>query len=130
MVRHAFLSFMYEDMDLVRMFRGQAKNKNNSLAFDDYSITVAINSTSAAYVKSKISEKIRASSVTICLIGRLTSTSEWVDWEIRRSRELNKRVFGVRLHSDSSVDKTPQSLIEIGAPIMNWEIEKIVNAIG
>ena len=34
----AFLSFVEEDLNLVNLFRGQAKNDNNDLDFADYSI--------------------------------------------------------------------------------------------
>lgn len=37
MAKHVFLSFVEEDLELVRLFRGQAKNKNSDLEFDDYS---------------------------------------------------------------------------------------------
>ena len=34
---HVFLSFQSEDIDRVQLFRGQAKNRNSSLEFSDYS---------------------------------------------------------------------------------------------
>jgi hypothetical protein len=130
MTRHVFLSFVIEDKDLVTLFRGQAKNKNSDLAFDDYSVKEAINSTNAAYIKTKIAEKIGAASVTICLIGQTTATSDWVDWEIRKSDELTKQVFGVRLHSDATKDKTPKALTDLGKKVLDWDIDKIVAEIG
>lgn len=90
MAKHVFLSFVVEDADLVTHFRGQAKNRNSDLAFDDYSVKEPIISTSAPYSKLKIAEKIKASSLTICLIGATTATSTWVDWEVRKADELGK----------------------------------------
>ena len=130
MAKHVFLSFVIEDERLVTLFRGQARNKNSDLAFDDYSVREPINSTNAPYIKARITEKIRAASVTICLIGHTTSSSSWVDWEIRKSSELGKRVFGVRLHSDPTNDKPPTALADIRAKILNWDIDKIVSEIG
>lgn len=130
MAKHVFLSFVVEDAELVTLFRGQAKNKNSALAFDDYSVKEPINSKSAPYIKLKIAEKIKASSVTICLIGATTATSTWVDWEVRKADELGKKVIGVRLHSDATKDKTPKALTDIGAKVLNWEIDKIVAEIG
>jgi hypothetical protein len=130
MAKHVFLSFVIEDERLVTLFRGQARNKNSDLAFDDYSVREPINSTNAPYIKARITEKIRASSVTICLIGHATSSSSWVDWEIRKASELGKRVFGVRLHSDPTKDKPPTALADIGVKILNWDIDKIVSEIG
>lgn len=128
--KHVFLSFVIEDERLVTLFRGQAKNKNSDLAFDDYSVREPINSTNAPYIKARITEKIRVCSVTICLIGHTTSTSSWVDWELRKSSELSKRIFGVRLHSDPTNDKPPRALTDTGARVLDWDIDKIVSEIG
>jgi hypothetical protein len=129
LVKHAFLSFVEEDLETVRMFRGQAKNKNSLLSFDDYSVKVPYNSTDAAYIRTQITGKIRAASVTICLIGPTTYKSNWVDWEVRKSAELGKKVIGVKLYSGQSCP-TPKSLTDLRAPVLAWDIDAIVRAIG
>ena len=129
MTKHVFLSFVEEDLKLVRLFRGQAKNKQSTLSFDDYSVQVPYNSTSAPYIKEKISEKIRAASVTICLIGSHTSSSTWVQWEIERSAELGNKLFGVQLDSGKN-HTAPSALTKISAPILGWNIDVIVKKIG
>lgn len=129
MVKHVFLSFVQEDLDRVNLFRGQAKRKNSELSFDDYSVKVPYNSNDAAYIRSRITEKIRAASVTICLIGPQTSGSTWVKWEIEKSVELGNKVFGVRLYSDRTCS-TSSALTAIKAPVYGWDIDAIVRAIG
>jgi hypothetical protein len=114
----------------VNLFRGQAKNKNNNLEFSDYSVKEPYDSANAAYIRSKIRERIAAASVTICLIGEVTYTSKWVDWEIRVSAEERNVVVGVRLHSSPTRDVPPQALGDIKAVIHNWDIDAIVKAIG
>jgi hypothetical protein len=130
MAKHVFLSYVIEDKNLVTLFRGQAKIKNSDLAFDDYLVREPINSASAPFIKIKITDKVTASAVLICLIGYDTHKSDWVDWEIRRAVELKKKMIGVRLHSDSTRDKAPAALVSTGAKVLNWEIDKIVSAIG
>lgn len=127
MTKHIFLSFVEEDLDLVRLFRGQAKNKKSALEFDDYSVKVPYNSTNAAYIRSQISAKIRAASVTIVLIGDETYKSDWVAWEIDKSVELGNKVIGVRLKNGVV---TPAALISARAQIIGWDIDAIVSAIG
>ncbi|WP_295791392.1 TIR domain-containing protein [uncultured Microbacterium sp.] len=127
MTKHIFLSFVEEDLESVRLFRGQAKNKNSALEFDDYSVKVPYNSTNAAYIRSKITEKIRAASVTIVLIGTYTWKSDWVDWEIQKSIDLGNKVIGVRLRSGLVV---PTALINARAKIVDWKIDDIVREIG
>ena len=129
MAKRVFLSFVEEDLDLVNLFRGQAKNTNSDLEFSDYSVKEPYDSTNAAYIRSKIRERIRAASVTICLIGDTTHKSRWVDWEIRTSAEEGNRVFGVRLHS-SARDISPTALTDLRATVYNWDVDVIVRAIG
>ena len=129
MAKHVFLSFVREDLEAVNLFRGQAKNKNSDLAFDDYSVRVPYNSSDAAYIRSQIVEKIGAASVTICLIGAGTATSEWVKWEIEKADDLGKKVFGVRLSRTAS-HAAPSALAAIDATVLSWDIDKIVEEIG
>lgn len=130
MAKRVFLSFVEEDLDLVNLFRGQAKNKNSDLEFSDYSVKEPYDSTNAAYIRSKIRERIRAASVTICLIGEATYKSRWVDWEIRTSAEEGNGVFGVRLHSSATKDISPKALTDLKATVYNWDVDAIVRAIG
>ena len=126
--RHVFLSFVEEDLDLVRLFRGQARNKNSSLEFDDYSVKVPYNSSDATYIRSRITERIRASSVLVCLVGRRTHSSDWVDWEIRKAHAFGKTMIGVRLASDRT-DSLPAALTSVRATTVNWDIAEIVRLI-
>ncbi len=128
-VKHVFLSFVEEDLELVKLFRGQARNKNSALSFDDYSVKVPYNSADAGYIRGKIKEKIRSSSVLICLVGPDTHKSTWVDWEIRTAEELGKKVIGVRLRGDAR-DPLPAALNSVGAKTCGWDIDSIVGLIG
>ena len=130
MAKRVFLSFVVEDEVTVNLFRGQAKNKNNDLEFSDYSVREPYDSTNAAYIRSKIRERIAAASVTVCLIGETTYKSKWVDWELRTSRDEGNKLFGVRLHSSAAKDPTPQALTDLKATVVDWNIESIVRLIG
>jgi len=129
LTKHIFLSFVQEDLTLVNLFRGQAKNENSDLEFDDYSVKVPYDSSDAAYIRSKITEKIRSASVTICLIGPTTKNSAWVKWEIEKSAELGNKVLGVRLYSTLACP-TPSALTALGAKVFDWDIDAIVKEIG
>src|SRR5659263_263899 len=107
MAKHVFLSFVEEDLNGANLFRGQAKNKNSNLEFDDYSVKVAYNSANAEYIRSQITEKIRSASVTICLIGQTTAASAWVAWEIQKSVALGNKVIGVRLYANVACPTPP-----------------------
>jgi MTH538 TIR-like domain (DUF1863) len=126
MAKRVFLSFVEEDLDLVNLFRGQAKNKNSELEFSDYSVKEPYDSQNAAYIRTKIRERISAAAVTLCLIGKKTYASKWVDWEIRASAEEYNKLVGVRLHSDAGEDPTPKALTDLKGTVVDWDIDKIV----
>jgi MTH538 TIR-like domain (DUF1863) len=127
MTKHVFLSFAEEDLSSVILFRGQAKNKQSDLKFDDYSVKVPYNSSNADYIRAQITTKIRAASATIVIIGATTSTSSWVKWEIEESVALGNKVIGVKL---STAGPTPAALMAAGGTIVEWDIAKIVAELG
>ena len=122
------MSFDSDDLRLAGLFRGQAKNSNLDLEFDDYSIKDPIDSQNVPYIKLKIKEKIKQSSIVMCLIGRSTRCSEWVAWELETGHDLGRCLIGVRLHSDRC-DIPPKPLIDHSAAVVNWNIQDIGSAI-
>ena len=123
MVR-AFLSFVEEDLNVVNLFRGQAKSEHSDLEFADYSIKEPFDSRHADYIARGITEQLRLASVTVCLYGPTTYTSKWVDWELRKSVELGRPIMGVRLYGDGQVRNFPTALK--GRPRVDWNAQNIV----
>ena len=123
MVR-AFLSFVEEDLNVVNLFRGQAKSEHSDLEFADYSIKEPFDSRNADYIARGITNQLRLVSVTVCLYGPTTHTSKWVDWELRKSVELGKPIMGVCLYGDGRVRYYPTALE--GRPRADWNIQDIV----
>lgn len=126
--RRVFLSFRGRDIDLVNLFRGQAKKESTDLDFIDFSLQVPFKSENAEYIQRGIRERIENSSVTIVLIGKTTYRSAWVDWEIRESLRLDKGVIAVKLKEDSSI-RTPRALNEHGIEPLPWDQRGISQAI-
>jgi hypothetical protein len=120
-----FLSFVQEDLNLVNLFRGQAKNSAHELEFADYSLKQPFDSKNADYIGRGILEKIRQSRLTICLCGPTTYTSEWVNWELQKSAELGKPIMGVYLYSDGSIKYYPRMLEN--RQRISWNIPLIVS---
>lgn len=109
----AFLSFVEEDLNLVNLFRGQAKNECFDLEFADYSIKQPFDSMNADYIARGITDQIRLSTLTVCLIGPTTSRSQWVNWELNKTLQLEKPIMGVYLFSDGRINHYP-------APLEHW----------
>ncbi len=119
-----FLSFVEEDLDVVNLFRGQARNENSDLEFADYSVREPYNSANADYIKRQIAPKISGSSLTMCLYGPSTYTSQWVNWELNKALELGKPIMGVRLYGDGRIEYYPAPLKD--HPRVPWDIDAIV----
>ncbi|WP_312341275.1 TIR domain-containing protein [Stutzerimonas nitrititolerans] len=93
--RNVFISFATEDMAEVNLLRGQAKNDNNDIEFNDHSVREPYDSEQAEYIKRKIAERINRSSITVVFISKHTEQSRWVKWEVEKSLELGKKVVAV-----------------------------------
>jgi hypothetical protein len=93
--RNVFISFAFEDVGTVNLLRGQAKNENLPLEFNDWSVSEPIDSDRAGYVKQRIAERIAQSSVTVVFLSDSTPASAWVEWEIAESVRQQKHVIGV-----------------------------------
>lgn len=107
--RNVFISFAYEDVGTVNLLRGQAKNENSPIEFNDWSVSEPINSERAPYIKQKIAERIAQSSLTVVFLSDATSKSEWVTWEIEESLKRGKKVLGV-YPQDSRPKKMPDAI--------------------
>ncbi len=120
----AFLSFVEEDLNMINLFRGQAKNQGSELEFADYSIKEPFNSRNADYIARGITAQLKLCSLTVCLYGPSTHTSKWVDWELRKTLELGKPIMGVCLYGNGKVPYYPEVLEEW--PRVAWNIRDIV----
>lgn len=118
---------MEEDLQLVNLFRGQAKNANNDLDFSDHSVKEPFDSTNAEYVRRQIAEKINRASVTLCLLGSSTYTSRWVSWEIEKSHDLKKGLVAVNLTGKPIT--IPSKLSSYGITVLSWDLSQINQAI-
>lgn len=117
--RNVFISFAYEDINEVNLLRGQAKNENSPLEFNDWSVSESISSERAPYIKQKIAERIQQSSLTVVFLSDSTAKSDWVAWEIQESINRGKQVVGV-YPQDSKPKVFPAAIKEHGVKCVSW----------
>lgn len=97
------------------------------LIFGDTSVGVSINSEDADYIKQVIKKRIKKSDVVLCLVGKNTASSDWVNWEIKKAHELDKKIVAVKI--SSSYD-SPIELLGIGAKwAMSFTKDSILDAL-
>lgn len=126
--RNVFISFAVEDLDLVNLLRGQAKNEYSDLDFSDRSVQEPFDSQNAEYIRRRIREHIRQASVSLVFISESSANSRWVDWEIRESIRLGKGVMAV--YSGDSPPKTlPAAITEHRITPVPWNHARISAAI-
>lgn len=126
--RNVFISFVNEDMGDINLLRGQAKNENNDLEFNDYSLKEPYDSERAEYIKSGIRERIRQASVTVIYLSETTHSSKWVDWEARESRAQGKGVICVH-KGNTPPSKLPGFVKELGLKVIQWKHKELSEAI-
>jgi len=119
-IRNVFISFANEDMDEVNLLRGSAKNEKSPIEFKDCSVKEAIDSKNADYIKRCIREKIDQCSTTVVYLSPHAATSKWVDWEIRKSLEMGKRVIAVH-KGDTAPRVVPAAVKEHGIKVVKWK---------
>jgi glycerophosphoryl diester phosphodiesterase len=108
--RNVFISFAYEDIDEVNLLRAHSKNELSEIAFSDWSISEAFDSTNGEYIRRQVTERIKQASLTVVYVSSSTVTSKWVEWEVTKSVELGKRVLAV--HSGATRPHKLPSWIE------------------
>lgn len=122
MAKRVFISFRMEDVDLVRGLRLMAKNPNFELEIYDESVKVPINSTNAAYIKSRIREKISRSGVVLCIVNFQTYASEWVVWELQTAIDYQKPIVAMAAKGISAGTSVtlPKPIESAGLNFYTW----------
>ena len=127
--KRVFLSFSFEDIDHIRGLRLLNYNPNFDLEFYDQSIKEAIDSKNSDYIKSVISDQIRRSSVTVCLISETTHQSRWVDWELEKSDEFGNTIIAMAVKGVNSAI-LPKLIKDQDINFWPWDIENLSKLIG
>ncbi len=116
--KNVFISFSTDDINEVNLLRGQSKNENSDIEFNDHSVRAPYNSEQAEYIKRKITERISRSSTTIVYLSNNAAKSQWVEWEVKKSQELGKRVIAV--HSGNKYSGAKPSWMDSKIKIIPW----------
>lgn len=126
--KRVFISFDYDDRQQVNGLRLLNANDDFDVEFYDESLKVAVNSENAAYIKTKIREKIKRASVTLCMIGTNTSKSEWVNWEVDESVAQGNTIIAMALKGINEAVLPPLIRARVNARTMSfhpWDHNKL-----
>src|SRR4030042_3343142 len=107
MARRVFFGFDY-DRDIWRVSQVRncwlAKPERETAGFVDAASWEEGKWKGKEAVQKWIDRELEGTSVTVVLIGYKTSSSEFVDYEIKQSRSLGKGLFGIYIHNLKNQD--------------------------
>lgn len=126
--RRVFISTCYKDRLKAKGFNLLRWNKNVDVEFVGRHLLDPVDSTNERYIAQCIKEQICNTSVTVVLIGRDTSCSDWVNKEIEWSlaKERPNGILGIKLEPGVVV---PVALHDCGAEIVEWDVHEFGDAI-
>lgn len=128
MPRRIFISFSHDDINQAKGFNLLRWNPNVPVEFVGRHLLSPVESENEQYVKSKIREQMDGTSVTVVLVGEHTAESEWIDFEIRESRDRDNGILGIRVKGAENAP-VPPALEETGAKVINWNPDSFADEI-
>jgi len=126
--KKVFVSYDYvNDKHYKNLLLAWDANRDFDFYLNDQSVDVSVDSTDAAAIKRAISSKISESTYFLCLIGKKTSKSQWVTWEINKAVELKNKIVAVKIES---TNESPSAIVGVGATwAMSFRFDSIKKAI-
>lgn len=133
MARTVFFSFHYQrDIWRVNVVRNSGIVEGHAAAgFKDGSLWEETKQKGEPAVKTLIDNGLIGTSVTVVLIGALTSYRQFVDYEIKQSVARGNGLLGIYIHgikdSSGTIDAqgfAPAGLVAAGAPCYHWDKAK------
>jgi antiphage defense system Thoeris ThsB-like protein len=118
----------YDESDKAAKDRllGWDVNKEFDFSCYDRSVDVAVDSEEAAVVKQDLSARIGDSSHFLCIVGKETYRSGWMQWEIRKAVELKKKIVAAKT---DSTNNSPTAMQRVGASWSTlFDFDSIKNA--
>lgn len=128
-IKNIFVSHYHTDAEKIEDLKSLLAKHNMTMR--DSSIYENKNPNNAhneEYIKSLIRPQIDWAGTTIVLLGKNTSSSEYVNWKIEYSAKKGNRIVGVYLPSESDCE-LPEALKKYGDSLQKWNGESIVSGI-
>lgn len=124
----AFISYDFDnDKHYKNLLLAWDANSEFDFSFYDESVDVSVDSDDASAIRRVISAKINNATYFLCLIGKQTHKSRWVDWEIKKAIELKKKLVAVKIDNSYT---SPDAILNVGASwAKSFTLDSIKNAL-
>lgn len=124
-----FVSHIHEDDEHIDNMRKLLAGKRYEVQVSAIDSTSPNKATDPDYIMSKyINPKINWADTVVVLISPGTKDHPWVDREIERAQEEEKRIVGVWTHDSGECD-VPQALAEYADAVVGWQADRIYGAV-
>ena len=98
MAHKVFISYDHsEDAHYKYLLQAWSNHPRFVFEFDNRSVQTAINSEDASRVKAGISSKMKEATHLFVIVGKLSHTSDWMNWEIAKAKELGLKIAAVKI---------------------------------
>lgn len=128
--KNVFISHRGKDDEHIANLKNLLEKKGFQLKNSSIDSTKPNEATNKEYIKSILRPRIEWAGTLICLIGKDTANSEYVNWEIEKAAKEGKNIVGVYLHGEKGEElKLPEALETHSDSIVGWNTDKIIEAI-
>ena len=98
MSHKVFISYDHsEDARYKHLLQGWSNHPNFDFEFDNRSVQTPINSDDASRVKAGITMKLKQATHLLVIVGKLSYTSDWINWEIEKAKDLGLKLAAVKI---------------------------------
>jgi hypothetical protein len=127
--KRVFISYDYtNDEHYKNLVLAWDKDEGLYFSFYDMSVEVPVDGSDAAAIKRDIFARISDCSHFLCLVGKYSHKSRWMDWEIKTAVELKKKIVAVQLEKNTT---TPNALYGVGTSwALSFNFDVIKKALG
>jgi hypothetical protein len=128
--KKVFVSYDHsEDVHYKRLLQAWDANTSFDFEFDSRGPDVPIDSEEASRIKAALTAKMKDADYLLVIVGKKTSTSKWVTWELNRAKESDVKLRLAAVKIDS-VNSTPAGLLNVGTSwAYSFTLENIVKAL-
>ncbi|MDE0638249.1 MAG: TIR domain-containing protein [Candidatus Poribacteria bacterium] len=128
-IKNIFIPHIHEDDEGLVKLKELAANHGMQLRDSSITSDKPNNAKDEDYIKQEIlNPQIEWAGTVVVYVSPDTWKSEWVNWEIERANELEKRIVGIWQYGEEDC-KIPEALEEYGDAMVGWNGESIIDAI-
>lgn len=126
--KRVFVSSDWEkDIKYQHLLSAWNANPDFEFTCEDHSNWPPVNSEDESRIKAGISRRMSGASYLLVIVGKETSKSKYVTWEIEKAKELKLKLVGVKIDKEYT---SPAALFNSGASwAMSFTQDAIIKAL-